>query len=182
MKSLLILGIGNPIRGDDGVGIAAAARLRDRIACEAADIGETSEGGFALLSLISGYEAVIMVDAIRTREGRPGDVHRFSREDLGCLQTVEVTHNAGIPAVLTWAEHMGIPLPTRMIVYAIEIEGGDTFCEGLSHEVENAIPRVVALIEKDIDAMLSQPGRGSLFKPYVKEGKQWRFKHLMRAV
>lgn len=182
MKRMLVLGMGNPIRGDDGVGIAAMARLKGRIASKAVDIVETSEGGFALLSLISGYESVIIVDAIRTREGVPGDVYRFSREELGCLQTVQVTHNAGVPAVLAWAEEMGIPLPGWMIVYAIEIEDGDTFCEGLSRQVEESIPRVVALIEQDIDVMLSHPGRGSLFKPYVKEGKQWQFKHLMRAV
>jgi len=161
MKRLLVLGIGNPIRGDDGVGIAAVARLRGRIACDAADIRETSEAGFGLLSIISGYEEVIMVDGIHTQEGRPGEVYRFSREDIGCIQAPRFTHNTGIPDVLTWAEGMRIPIPTRMIFYAVEIASGETFCEGLSPEVEEVIPRVVALIEQDIGIMQRCPVRVS---------------------
>ena len=64
MKRTLVLGIGNTIRGDDGFGIETVRRLREQINMKDVDIEETSEAGFSLLSLMSGYEGAIIVDSM----------------------------------------------------------------------------------------------------------------------
>jgi hydrogenase maturation protease len=150
MKKTLVLGIGNTIRGDDGVGIETVKRLRELKVSESVDIEETSESGFALLSNIIDYDGVIIVDSIQTKQGKKGEIHRFSYNDLNSHVLVQCTHNSGIPTVLAWADKAGISLPKEIIFYAIEIGKCDVFKEGLSKNVEKAIPGVVNSIRNEI--------------------------------
>lgn len=150
MKKILVLGIGNTIRGDDGVGIETVRRLRERMGIPDFDIQETSESGFTLLSIISDYEGALIVDSIRTKQGKAGKIHRFSKKDLRLCKPIQLSHNTGIPNVLTWAEKMGISLPKEIIFYAIEIGKYEGYSEGLTKDVEKAIQHVIDLIKSEI--------------------------------
>jgi hydrogenase maturation protease len=150
MKKTLVLGIGNTIRGDDGVGIETVRRLREWIGPPDVDIKETSESGFTLLSVITDYDGAIIVDSIRTKQGKVGEIYRFSKKDLSLLNPIQFSHNTGIPDVLAWAEKMGISLPKKIIFYAVEIGKCDTYSEGLTKNVERVIPDVIDLIKTEI--------------------------------
>ncbi|MBS3784838.1 MAG: hydrogenase maturation protease, partial [Anaerolineae bacterium] len=65
MKTL-VLGMGNTILCDDGVGIYVVREVADRFQQEQVDFSEASVGGLRILDVIGGYERVIMVDAIQT--------------------------------------------------------------------------------------------------------------------
>lgn len=77
MGKTLILGIGNTIRGDDAAGIMAARALGARIGPDDITVEETQESGVRLLSIIAGYERVVIIDSISTCDGVPGDIYRF---------------------------------------------------------------------------------------------------------
>ena len=75
--------MGNPIVGDDAVGLKVEERLwltlRER---QDIVVLSTSQAGLALLDLMAGFERVIIVDSIQTRDGKPGTVYRLSSQDF----------------------------------------------------------------------------------------------------
>ena len=153
MKTL-VLGIGNTIRGNDGVGIEAVRRLGKSLKQEElfseVDIRQTQEAGFSLLSLMFGYSRAIIIDSVQSKDGKPGNIYCFTKKDLKLSTHRQFSHNTGIPAVLGWAERAKAPLPEEIIFYLVEIVKCDAFEEGLSKEVEEAIPRVIELIKNHI--------------------------------
>ena len=72
-SGILVLGLGNPILGDDAVGIFVAREIK-RLAGErtGVTVKEASVGGFDLLDLLEGYRGAVIIDAIKTAGGRPG--------------------------------------------------------------------------------------------------------------
>ena len=81
----LLLGMGNPILSDDAIGVRLAAELGRRLPPRPdLDVREEcSVGGLNLLDVLTGYQRVIVLDAVKTAAGVPGDVYRFSAGDLG---------------------------------------------------------------------------------------------------
>ena len=77
---VLILGIGNMILTDDGVGIKTARRIKEEN--PNLEITEASEGGIGLLDYASGYDKLIIIDSIKTEQGKPGEVYKIEFEDL----------------------------------------------------------------------------------------------------
>jgi hydrogenase maturation protease len=81
MKTL-VLGLGNPVLSDDGVGIRIARRLEDRVDQREVTVMEASQAGLSILDLLAGYDRAIIVDAVQTVGGEAGQVHHFSPEVL----------------------------------------------------------------------------------------------------
>ncbi|MBI5956091.1 MAG: hydrogenase maturation protease, partial [Chloroflexi bacterium] len=79
---ILVLGLGNPILSDDSVGWKVAEAVRQRVDCANVTVQETSLAGLSLLDLLVGYDRAILVDAIRTEDGRPGSVYVLAPEDF----------------------------------------------------------------------------------------------------
>lgn len=76
MEKTLVLGLGNPILSDDGVGLRVAAGLEGRLG-EGVTVIEASLAGLDLLELLSGYDRAIIIDAIQTEGGQPGRIYRL---------------------------------------------------------------------------------------------------------
>ena len=142
----LILGIGNTIRCDDGAGIEVVRRLTKKIKSENVVLKETSEAGFNLLDIIIGYERLIIVDSIQTKDRRIGDIYQFNLVDLKSSIHPQFSHQIDIPAVLSLGEKINLAVPKEITFFAIEIEKGDVFGQGLTKKVGEAVYRVVKLI------------------------------------
>jgi hydrogenase maturation protease len=78
----LVLGIGNDILGDDGVGIHIARETARRISDADVTVEETGAGGLSLLEHIRGYRRLIIADAILTENTEVGKIHRLTLKDL----------------------------------------------------------------------------------------------------
>jgi hydrogenase maturation protease len=147
----LVLGIGNTLLGDDGVGIYVARKIRAE--CEQADsvdVAETNLGGIALLDLITGYEKVVIVDAIITKKKRPGYIYKLSLEDLGNIVDIYMLHAIDVRTAIELGRTLGYQIPEHIQIYAIEIGENTTFTEGLSPEIEEAVPSVIKQILHDL--------------------------------
>ena len=70
-ERLLILGLGNPLMGDDGAGIQIVEELKKSDLPEYVDVIDGGTAGVGLIDLMSGYSRVIVVDAVRVDEGTP---------------------------------------------------------------------------------------------------------------
>lgn len=93
MGKTLVLGMGNTIRGDDGVGIKIIEALKGQLDSSAVEIKQTHESGINLLDKIAGYEKVIIIDSIKSESGMIGDIYRLNplwyRKVYRCLLTTE---------------------------------------------------------------------------------------------
>jgi len=150
----LVLGLGNPILTDDGVGIYVARAVA--ACCQRDDVifAEASVGGLRLLDVIVGYERVIIVDAIQTRDGKPGDVHRLHPNALRASLHSGSTHDLSLPGALALGRGMGMVLPDdeSLVIIAIEVEDVLTFGETVTPVVEAAIPRAVEAVLAELEA------------------------------
>jgi len=143
----LVIGVGNPDRGDDGAGRAVARRLATRND-RAFEVRECSGDATSLMSAWSGFDDVVLVDAC-CGAGPPGRVQRIGPEEMDRVATLQhaSTHSLGVAAAIGLARALGA-LPSRLVIYAIEA-GQAREGEGLSGEVDRAVHEVVALLMRD---------------------------------
>ena len=136
MVDTLVVGIGDPLRGDDGAGSAVIERLRRRPLPGVRLETHWGEGA-ALMALWQGYRRVILMDAM-VSGAPPGTLRWFGLENLPASDTFPYsTHRFGLAEALQLAVVLG-ELPEEMQVLGIE---GREFSPGarLSPEVEEAV-------------------------------------------
>ena len=143
MKTL-ILGLGNPILTDDGVGIKIAQKLKEENLN--LDVIETSEAGIALLDHLVGYDKLIIIDSIRTEKGKPGDLYKLKLEDIKPAANLSSSHGIDIATAFEFGEGLGYKMPKFVSIYAVEIKDNSTFGERCTQEVEERIPFIAKQI------------------------------------
>ena len=143
---MLILGIGNPILTDDGVGIKIAQKLKEEN--PELEVIETSEAGIALLDLVTGYNKLIIIDSIETGKGEPGDLYKLGLEDLKPSKDLSSSHGIGIATAFELGQRLGYSMPKYTSIYAVEIKDNTTFGEKCTEEIEQRIPFIVKQIIK----------------------------------
>lgn len=148
----LILGLGNPILGDDGVGIAIAREIKERWPTDPSiDIIEASLAGRFLLDLITGYQTVIVADAIITDEQAPAaSVYTLSVDDLGTVVNPYASHALDLRTTVELGKQLGYEIPETIRIYAVEIKENTVFREGLSPEIEATVVPVAQKIMQDL--------------------------------
>lgn len=155
----LVLGIGNMLIGDEGVGCRAAAELTRRYTLPAdVECLDGGTAGFELLPMIDGKEHLILIDALRN-DRQPGTVVRVEGEHVPQAFLARTTpHQLGICDVLA-AARLSDTLPKSLTLYGIEPKHLEVGI-GLSPEVE-------AGMEKTIEAVVQQLCHfGYEVKPY----------------
>jgi hydrogenase maturation protease len=155
MKTLVI-GLGNPILGDDGVGWKVIENLTKILDPHSPiDLDCLSVGGLSLMEHMLGYERVILVDSIETGECQEGSVKAFP---LAALENPRLghsasTHDTSLMTALQTAQSMGMKVPSRVHVVSIETKNVYDFSESLSPSVENAVPiatqKVLLLLKEE---------------------------------
>lgn len=147
MKTL-ILGLGNPILTDDAAGLQAARRLHSLLGRGEIDLVEAATAGLQSVQLLLGYDRAVIIDVMPDPE-RVGSLRRLSLEELGHPSS-PVTHGIGLGRALQWAREAGLAVPASVEIYAIAVKDPWTFGEGLSPEVEAALPTVVQQIADEL--------------------------------
>jgi len=147
----LILGLGNPLRRDDGVGIKVARSLREEGIPAEVEVLEAATSGLDLLEIITEYERVIIVDAIVSGEGLPGEIHKLNLSDLSPRSGLVLSHGIDLPTVVRLGEALGLPQPKEIVIFAVEAEDVSSFSEECTPRVEAAIPQVVELVLGELE-------------------------------
>ena len=142
--NMLILGIGNPILTDDGVGIKIAQKLKE--GNPGLEVMETSEAGIALLDLVAGYDKLVIIDSIKTEKGKPGDFYKLALEDLKPSKDFSSSHSIGIATAFELGQRLGYRMPKFVSIYAVNIKDNSTFRGECTEEVEQRIPFIVKQI------------------------------------
>ena len=149
---VLVLGIGNPILGDDGIGFHIAQALADKIKDENIDVKFTSVNGLNLLELIMGYDRLIAIDAIMTGRARVGEIFRLRLGDIEALKCntasahyLDLATGIDIGKVLFPSQ-----MPQEVEIFAVGIQPVVSVTEEMTAEVAQTIPRVVSLVLEQI--------------------------------
>jgi hydrogenase maturation protease len=151
---VLVVGIGNPDRGDDGIGPLVVRQLIGRVSRDVAII-ERSGDALALIDDWEGRDAVILVDAAASG-GRPGSIHRIDllRDTLPPELSLSSTHGFGVAEAVGLADALDL-LPAQVIAYAIE---GANFDAGapISPEVAAVTAEVADRVVAELKQLAGQ--------------------------
>jgi hydrogenase maturation protease len=146
----LVLGLGNPILSDDGVGIRVAHEVAIRVNDPQVNVTESSGAGLSLLDSIAGYDRLIIVDAIQTKEGDAGQIYRLGLEDLSLTRYFSSPHQINLATALELGRMLGLAMPQRVIIFAVEAKDVTTFGEKCTPEVEQVIAEVVRMVLEEL--------------------------------
>ena len=145
MKPVLVLGLGNPLQRDDGVGIRVVEELERRQLPDHVEVMDGGTPGVGLINLIEGRARVVIVDAAEMGR-RPGEVVRFRIQDVKLTGSPErfSLHHSGVADALALAEALGAPLP-EIVVYGVQ-PAQVSWGEELGSETAAALPALVETI------------------------------------
>ncbi|MGB8707721.1 MAG: hydrogenase maturation protease [Dehalococcoidia bacterium] len=146
----LILGLGNSLLCDDGVGIYVAAELKNRVDRPEITVTETGVAGLSLLDLLAGYDKAIIIDAIKTTGGKAGQIYRLDPKSFDTALHTASAHGIDFPTALEFGRKLGLHLPQQIVIFAVEASDIRTFSEECTPEVRKAIPTCVEMVLQEL--------------------------------
>jgi len=141
-KPTLIIGLGNTILTDDGVGIYVSREIARRIGNSDVVVKEASIGGLELIESMAGFERAILIDAVNIKRERVGSLIRLRPEDLKGGSAMS-RHQISFYEALQLGRELNLDLPDEIVIYGINVKDSMTFGESCTEEVESSIPNIV---------------------------------------
>lgn len=147
-RSTLVLGLGNPLQRDDGVGIRVVEELEKRDLPAHVEVIDGGTPGVDLINLLQGRARAILIDAAEM--GRePGTIARFRPQEVRLTGSSErfSAHRSGVADALALASALNLPMP-EIVIYGVQ-PGWVGWGHELSAPVTAAIPALVEAIIKE---------------------------------
>ena len=146
-SKMLVLGIGNSFRRDDGIGPAVVSHLIADADLEDIDILDGGTDGVSLLEYLKGYEKALIIDAVDMGMA-PGEIRVFSPDEARLIRADALsTHGIGLAEVIGMLKILKIEVELRIIgIQAKDV----TFGEGLSPEVSSKIETILELVKEEV--------------------------------
>jgi hydrogenase maturation protease len=153
-KRILVLGVGNLLLSDEGVGVHVAQRMMTMAMPPEVQVVEGGTDGFGLVNVITEADRMILIDAVRGG-GQPGSIYRFEIEDCPPYPDIFKTsvHQISILEVINLSSLIGSTPRTTII--GIEPACMEMGME-LSPAVEAKVPRVIQMIKEEVEASLGR--------------------------
>jgi hydrogenase maturation protease len=156
----LLLGMGNPILSDDAIGVRLASDLAVRLpAGKGRDVvADCSVGGLNMLDVLAGYDRVVVLDAVKTTGGTPGAWYRLDATRLEHTLHLTNVHDANFATALELGRRLGIglPDPSEVHIFAVEVDDTTTFSERMTPALESAYPELAAAIFREVEPLVRQ--------------------------
>ena len=145
-KKLGIIGLGNLLKGDDGIGVKIIEELHHRKLPQNLSIYDLGTGGMKVLHVLKDLDKVLIVDAVRFG-GEPGDHVFFEPNEIKSLKTPKGTHDSNLFEVIELSKQLE-EIPRKIVIMGIQ--PNDTgFNKNLSCEVSKNFDYLIeCLIEK----------------------------------
>jgi len=158
-KKILVIGLGNPILGDDGVGWIVAREVESRIheMGRSIEVDYLSLGGLSLMERLVDYKRAILIDSLTTGKHPQGTVITFTLEDMVDLTSGHTTavHDTSLKTALVTGRQLGAALPEDVDVHVVAIESQQVYeiQEGLTPPIAAAVPMAVEKVLHLLDEM-----------------------------
>jgi hydrogenase maturation protease len=151
--AVTVIGIGNTLMGDDGVGVRVAEELLGKEFGPGAEIVVGSVAGMSLVGHLLDSRHVIFVDAIDAGD-EPGSIFRFNPDDVGVTNLRSNTiHGMSVSYLVTCARMSGAR--PDVVVYGVQVADVTCCPDVLSTPVEDAATRVIELVAAEIEGILA---------------------------
>ena len=160
--SVLILGIGNEILTDDGIGPKLVqsldkSRLPAHISYESASLG-----GLELLEIIQDFDTVFFIDAIRTLKDDPGSVYCYTPDDFKETLHLSNLHDINFLTALELGRRTGMKIPSSIKIIAIEIKEDRVFSNSFSPVIQKRYPEILSKVQNMLEEFISVPMMGRI--------------------
>ncbi len=151
IKKIKVIGCGNLLAYDEGVGIHVVRRLKNHTLPDNIEIKELRNPGQLLLELVSEADKLIIVDAC-PEQGSVGTVHRYTRQDGEIKEilsnTIHAYHFYPVFELQEQSNHRN--LPEEIVVFGIEIEKRNRFCVGLSQNIYESLDKAIQIVVEEL--------------------------------
>ncbi|UCE22154.1 MAG: hydrogenase maturation protease [Candidatus Aminicenantes bacterium] len=152
---ILVLGLGNELYGDEAVGIHVIRKLREDFEkpeeaaewLENVELEECSLSGLALLEVIVDYDTLVIIDSIKKEKPVTGKIHLLEKKDLRHLPGSS-PHSVSFPQSLELGKKLGLNVPSKIKIIAVEAKNQYNLGEGLTEEMTKAMPVIVEEVKK----------------------------------
>ena len=179
--AIVVVGLGNPVLGDDGVGWRVADAVEERLQAAAQVAAEAGAevpsvaverlgvGGLRLMEFLTGFDAAVLVDAADFPERPAGEVQSCRLEELESRAAgrLDSAHDVSLAAALELGRRAGAKLPATIWVVTVAARMTGVFSETLTPDVEAAVPpaadevvRLLGLLGADDWPILRRPDVG----------------------
>lgn len=155
IKNTAIIGLGNELLSDDGIGIKIVKKLQKETAFPACDFICSMNGGFDIVEIISNYSCVYLIDAIKTNKPKPGKVQFFDLINFRETLHLSCIHNISfVTGVRLW-EKLGFHMPDLIKICAIQIVEEKLFSNSLSPQLEQNFDKIYSVIKQSLSKSVS---------------------------
>ncbi|HRH80864.1 MAG TPA: hydrogenase maturation protease [Thiobacillaceae bacterium] len=143
----LVIGLGNPILGDDGVGWRVAEAVSAELYDPDVDVLCLAVGGMTLMERLAGYRRALIVDAV-VSGAPPGTVHDLPADDMHRVMPHHTasSHDLSLATALDLGRELGAELPAEIRIVGVEASPAFEFGEALSAPVADAVPEALARV------------------------------------
>ncbi|MHC4474147.1 MAG: HyaD/HybD family hydrogenase maturation endopeptidase [Planctomycetota bacterium] len=148
-KRIVVLGVGNLLLKDEGLGVHVVRRLTDMVLPPHVEVMDGGTGGLDLLDYIEGRDKVVIVDTVKGGQP-PGTIYRMTPEDMEEQPKSRLSlHEIDVADLLKVADMLGVKRP-EIVIIGVEPKDMESASLELSPEIEARVPRVIELVLKEI--------------------------------
>jgi hydrogenase maturation protease len=148
-KPILILGVGNLLLRDEGVGIHVVRKLSEMDLPDYVEVCDGGTSGMDLVDEFEGRKKVIFVDTVKGGN-KPGSLYRMTTEDIEETEKQRITlHDVDVVDLLKLVDFYGIPRP-EIVIYGVEPKDMVSMDMELSPEVAEKVPKLIDYVLKEI--------------------------------
>lgn len=137
-----VLGLGNEILADDALGLLAARELAGLFPPDEVEVVESSESGLHLLDQVTNVSRLVVIDSVQTGRAAPGTIFEVREQDIRAAPG-NSAHGTGLFDALALARKLGFPIPTEVVILAVEAADCLTLGGPMHPAVAAALPRVI---------------------------------------
>jgi hydrogenase maturation protease len=154
-KKILVLGLGNEIMSDDGIGPRLIKDLTGMFDNPLLEFKTASCGGLEVMELLPGFETAVLIDAIHTRDGKPGDVYYFRPSDFRETSNLSNLHDLNFLTALRLARVLDLGIPSDLHIIAVEIYEDLVFGESLTPVLNKRYPEALTEVHGILEKILN---------------------------
>ncbi len=154
-NKILIHGIGNEILSDDGIGPKLVKRLQGDFPGKGIDFETAYVGGLEVLEYIQGYQTVIFIDAIRTKDGVPGTVYQLLPEDFNSTIHLSSIHDVSFLTAVGLGKQLALDMPGNMYIIAVEIVEDRIFDENFTPVIQTMYEKIYREVKELTEKFIS---------------------------
>jgi hydrogenase maturation protease len=145
-KKTLILGLGNEILSDDGIGPRLVKNLAQMFDDSNLQFKTASCGGLEIMEYLRSFDKAVLIDAIHTRDGKPGNVYYFKPSDFRETSNLSNLHDVNFLTALKLGEILKLDMPSDLHIIAVEIIEDLEFSEELTPILNKRYPETLARV------------------------------------